>query len=318
MTKVRGVSRVVALTASFRRPAQLAQLLASLGTEAPALAGATVVDNASDPSIATMASRVALPTTVLTPERNLGCGGGIAFGLREVLRDTEATHVWIFDDDAVAAPGALEALLKALEEAQADVAVPLITDAAGRIGWFPGPLVEPAWSVIRTRHVTPAGLRQACGLSPLRWSWAPWTSLLVTRRAVEAVGLPRDDYWFQGEDLEWTLRLSARFACVLVPGAECRHLPPSAHDREREFLKQALMLQNNFFTATRLAHGRRLLRHAPGNVGRFLRANGWASSAWAAAGLAFWRGAVRGGPAGAGGTDGLRLRWLRSDSGRAP
>jgi hypothetical protein len=122
--------------------------------------------------------------------------------------------------------------------------------------------------------------------------------------------LPRDDFWFQGEDLEWTLRLTAKFFGVLAPAAECRHLPPPAESR-RARLKAAAMLQNNLFTATRLPHGRRLLRHAPGNLWRFLRAENFSRVAWALAWSAHWRGGVRGQPAGAPGADGFRREWER-------
>jgi len=303
--------RVVVVTATYRRPAEFARLLTSLATEAPALASALVVDNAASPETKDIVGRISWPARVLTPGGNLGCGGGVALGLREALRDPAVTHCWIFDDDAAATPDALAVLLAALETARADAAVPLVTDAAGRIGWFPGPLVQPAWDVIRRPGVTPAEFRRTCGDAPLRWNWAPWPSLLVTRRAVETAGLPRDDYWFQGEDLEWTLRISARLAGVLAPAAECRHLPPAADDPARAFLKQALMLQNNFYTGTRLPHGRRMLRHAPGNVGRFLAANHFSVRALAAAWLGGWRGGIRGRPAGAVGGDGFRQEWAR-------
>ena len=150
---MRGVPRVVAITTSYRRPAQLAQLFDSLATEAPSLAGALVVDNANDPAVEAVAGRATVPVRVLAPGRNLGCGGGVAFGLRDALRDPAVTHAWIFDDDAAATPGALAALLAALDLAQADAAMPLVTNATGHIGWYPGPLAQPAWSIVRQAGV---------------------------------------------------------------------------------------------------------------------------------------------------------------------
>lgn len=302
--------RVIAITASYRRPDQLVNLLASLAKQGSDLAHVLVVDNAGDPRVELAATSAPLATTVITPGKNLGCGGGVACGLQAALLDSAVTHVWIFDDDAAATPGALGELLSALKTADADAAVPLVTDAAGRIGWFPGPLTQPAWTSIRRATVTPAEFRATSGTAPLRWAWAPWPSLLVSRRAIESVGLPRDDYWFQGEDLEWTLRISAKFSCVLASAAECRHFPPKA-DSARLRLKAAAMLQNNWFTGTRLAHGRRLWRHASGNVWRFLRAQRFAPGAFALVWGAFWRGAICGRPAGAAGGDALRRAWMQ-------
>lgn len=301
---------VAAVTATYRRPRQLEELLRSLDAEAPGLARIVVVDNAGDPALPALAASAPIPTDVFQPGSNLGCGGGVGCGLTRALRDPKVTHLWIFDDDAQACPGALARLLETLDQCDADAAVPLVVDTAGHIGWFPGPLRQPAWGVIRERGLTPSEFRSRCGAEPLAWRWSPWPSLMVTRRAVEAVGMPRADYWFQGEDLEWTLRISARFRCVLAPAAECRHLPPPGRP-ELSRLKHAAMLQNNLFTATRLWHGRAALRHAPGNAWRFLRAERFAWSAMKLVALAHWFGAVRGRPAGCAGADAFRRRWER-------
>jgi GT2 family glycosyltransferase len=302
--------RVIAVTATYRRPAGLSDLLRSLESERGALAGLVVIDNAAMPQTAEIARQASLQVQVVTPPRNLGCGGGVAAGLQTAFGDPRTTHAWILDDDAVSKPGALSAMLSAMERAGADAAVPLITDARGCIGWFPGPLTEPAWGAIRAPNATPASFRATCGTEPRSWTWAPWTSLVVTRCAVENVGLPRDDFWFQGEDLEWTLRITARGAGVLAPAGECQHLPPAA-DAARARLKRAAMLQNTLFTATRLPHGRGMIRHLPGNAWRFLREGRFTAQTIGLALRAYWLGGVLGRPAGVAGGDAFRRRWER-------
>lgn len=301
---------MIVVTATYRRPDGLADLLASLRSEGSEVIGVVVVDNAGSADTSVIVSRSPLPVHVITPGRNLGCGGGVALGLREALRDPTVTHVAVFDDDAKAAPGVFRAMLDALQTSAADAVTPLILNHAGYIGWFPGPLMQPAWSLVREENVTPNQFRQACGNEPLDWVWSPWPSLLVTRRAVETVGFPRDDFWFQGEDIEWTTRISARFRAVLAPAAEAWHLPPIGNSGN-SFLKAAAMLQNNAFTASRLAHGRRLLHTIPGNAWRFLRGHRFAGRAWSAAARAHWNGLVLGRPAGVAGADQFRLAWVR-------
>ncbi len=306
--------RVVALTASYRRMPELSRLLASLATERPLLSGIVVVDNAHEPSLPQMAEAAAIPTRVISLWENLGCGGGIAFGLREAFREPDVTHAWICDDDSLVTPGALADMIKAMETEHAEAAVPLIADSKGGLGWFPGPLPQPAWDVIRRRGQTAGGFRAECGVAPLRWNWAPWTSLLVSRQAVKKIGLPREDFWFQGEDLEWTLRITHRFSGILVPSALCLHCPPTASGdpvkhASRERLKALAMQQNNAFTATRLPHGRRLLRHAPGNCLRFLKSQRGKRKAFKDMITALWYGAVRGLPAGKVGADRWRMEW---------
>ncbi len=303
--------RVYLVVATYRRPAMLRRLLESLSSETVHLAGVVVVNNSADAETTAVALAASpVPVRMVTPPANLGTGGGIAAGMEVALSTPDATHLWMLDDDAAATPGALEAMVEALQASGAGAAVPLVVDADGRLAWFPGPLPEPAWSAVRARGATPATFRATCGEEPLEWSWAPWPSLLATRAAVREVGLPRADYWFQGEDIEWTLRLTARFKGVLAPTALCLHTPPGSGDEliTREHRKRILMLQNNFFTG-QLSHGRRLRRHAPGNVWRTLGAARFSPRACADVLLAWWRGAVRRRPAGQVGGDGFRRQW---------
>lgn len=284
------------MVATYRRPDLLRRLLVSLEGETPALAGVVVVNNSGDEETAKAAATASVPVQLITPSTNLGTGGGLAEGLRRVLALPGATHAWIMDDDACAAPGALAAMLAAQIETGAEVASPLVPNEAGIVTWFPGPLAQPAWNVIRA-GVTPEEFCRRCGTTPRQWNWATWASLLVSRRAIEAVGLPRTDFWYQATDIEYTLRLSARFHCVLAPAAVCPHLPPpeSVEQRRR---KDLWSLQNNAFLSFRLRHGWRALRHLPGNHYRY-----WArhrgTKALTESIRALWRGAVLGRPVGA-------------------
>lgn len=289
--------RVTVIIATFCRPELLRRALASLGDQGVALAGAVIVNNGGDPESAAVAAAVSpVPVRVVTPPANLGSAGGLAAGLAAAMENAGPTHFWIMDDDAVATPGALAAMLAALVAAKAEAASAMIPNAAGKVEWFPGPLAEPAWTLVK-RGVTPGEFLAACGPAPLRWNWATWASLVVSRRAVEAVGLPDARLWYQGTDIEYTLRLSARFACVLAPAAVCPHLPPEQEDARR-WLKELWSLQNGAYVAGRLPHGRRILRHQPGNLFRYWRRCGGTPRALFRGLAAIWRGGILGRPVG--------------------
>ncbi|MEI6561032.1 MAG: glycosyltransferase [Verrucomicrobiota bacterium] len=290
---------VVVVVATWRRASELARLLASL-TQVQMPLAVLVVDNADDAATqsAVDAAHGRLPVERLVPGTNLGCGGGLAYGEQVALhRFPQATHFWLLDDDTEVCVGALEGLVSAMTAEGADIGCPMITNAQGEIGWFPGLLERKAFRVIRTAP-TPAAYQAQCGDHPVRFSWATGVSLLVTRAALEACGGHRADFWIRGEDLDFTLRLTFRGIGVFVPGAQIKHLPaPSAED-PAERHKHALMLQNIAYISLHLPHGRRILPTLPGNVWRYLKT--WGPRGIGALMNALWRGGVLRQPGGVG------------------
>jgi GT2 family glycosyltransferase len=210
------------------------------------------------------------------------------------------THLWILDDDTVVAPDAPERLIAAMEQEGASLACPMIVDATGRIGWFPGLLERVPFDAIRTLR-TPSEYLERCGNRPIRFSWATGVSLLATRDAFAQLGVHRDDFWIRGEDLEFSLRFSARHPAIFVPDALVRHLPrpltesPEAMAAER--VKHRALIRNAAYISFRLPHGRRIAKNLPGNLWRFFKT--WGIGSVPEAIRALWQGAVLGKPAGA-------------------
>ncbi len=291
---------VAVVIATFRRAPELERLLASLERVRTPLV-VIVVDNAGDEATGAVLQAARVETVRLLPGCNLGCGGGLALGEREALErfGDRLTHLWILDDDTEVFPGALERLLAAMKSGNAALACPMIVNAQGNIGWFPGLLDRAAFASIRALR-TPMEFLAHQGASPVRFSWATGVSILATREAVERCGLHRTDFWIRGEDLEFSLRITAQAPGIFVPDATVAHLSrpvtasPEALAEERR--KHCALLQNVAFIGVRLPHGRRIFRTIPGNLWRFVKL-------WGAARLfeglrVLWVGAVRGKPAG--------------------
>lgn len=295
-------ARVAALVATYRRPIELTRLLDALAAVPHGLDLVVVVDNAGSEETRALLENARCPTRYVAPGENLGCGGGLKRAGEEALRVGGATltHLWILDDDALPTADTLSALLDAMAREGADAACPLVLGPDGRLGWTPGFKSRVDERAARL-CATPEELRARFGSAPLPFTWTQGISLLVSRRAVETLGLHRPDFWVRGEDLEWSLRLTARYRGIVVPTVVVQHLPPaeiSAASRKGEYLKHAAMLQNIVYLSLRLPHGRRIARSIVPTIARFVRMWGMRSIIDVARALV--RGAVQAEPAGTG------------------
>ena len=294
---------VVGIVATYRRAPELERMLRSLAQVTVPMA-LVIVDNADEreTEAAVRNAPPGIEVVRLTPGANLGCGGGLAYGECAAMEryGDRLTHLWPMDDDVEIPPGTLERMLQAMETEGAALACPMITGPDGRIGWVPGLLEYRPFRVALAKQ-PPADYLARCGSRPIRLAWAAGVSLLVTRDAYLKCGPQRDDFLIRGEDIEWTLRITAQFPAIFVPDAQVRHLPrspvesPEATATERK--KQGAMLQNIAYISFHLPHGRRILRHLPGNLWRFIRA--WGLGRLFEGLTLYWRGAVGARPAGA-------------------
>ena len=303
---------VVAVTATYRRPFEVGRLLGALEASAVRLRGVVVVDNSSDTATRERARQSALTVEYVDAGENLGCGGGLRRGEGVALtKFPDLTHVWILDDDTVPEPKTLGTLLDAMAATGAGASCPQARDAEGNLNWFPGLKDRARFDILRTSK-TPAEFVARDRAEPAEFTWATGVALLVARESLEKGGLHRDDFWVRGEDLDFSMRVTAHAKGIYVPTAHLAHLPPGGGrvvDDFAERMKHAAMLQNCAYLFARTKHGRGLIRHWPGNAIRHVQRFGLRSIGDTCA--AFIRGAVQGKPSGAAGGDGFRRRLER-------
>lgn len=272
--------KVVAVVATYRRPREIARLLASLA----GVDRIVVCDNSANAEVRSVVERATIPADYLAPGENLGCGGGLRHAEEHAWKITGGhfTHLLVLDDDAVLKPDTV-AKLAAVE---ADAAYPQVIGPDGQPGWLPG--FKP-------------------GTDQTEFIWAQGICLLVRREAVEAAGFHRADFWVRGEDLDFSLRLTARGRGAFVRDAECEHLPPhQGADSRAEYLRHAAMVQNIAYLVTQ-PHGARIRRSVVGASRRFLTT--WGVRAIPDLLRALWRGGLRAQPAGLGAGRTFRQRF---------
>jgi len=308
---------IVVAVSTYHRAAELGRLLDSLNKTGTKFGAVIVVDNGNDPATQQVFHASGLPGICLPQPENAGCGGGLQIAEKAALNryGNEMTHLWILDDDAVVLPGAPERLLDAMQRENADAASAMILNEDGNIGNFPG-LLDPAkFRAIRDLK-DPSEFISRCGSDSIPFSWCTGIALLVSRRALDELGVHRADYWVRGEDLEFSLRITHKYKGILVPAARVQHAPPpsaGAVSQRGEYLKHSAMLQNLCYTSLRLPHGRRIVRTLPGNFLRFYRT--WPLTDALMDSFRVWQlGAFLGKPAGVSGGDHFKREFERARS----
>jgi len=185
--------------------------------------GIVVIDNAADPPLD--ADRARAAGVLLHREAsNLGFAAGHNRALRIAL-DRGADAVLLLNNDATLDPRALGLLREACAADPAlGFAGPVIRDAA------PPHRIQSAGIRLNVRsgrmrlrhhgHVSlPAGTPDVQDVDALSGA-----ALLVTRRAIERIGLLRTEYFCYFEEVDWCLRAAAAgLRVVLVTGAQARH-----------------------------------------------------------------------------------------------
>ena len=239
-----------------------------------------ICDNGPDQDTAEICKKSALPCELISPGKNLGYGGGlVAAGQRAFEKFPDLTHLLIVDDDARLAPKDLASLLASAAKHGAGSVAPFLVDAAGHLQEVPEPV---SWSL--ARRFRRIGLHQeaardlAPGGYPMAWCIGP--CLLVDRSTWLRAGPPRSDMLAFGDDVEFSLRLSALSPAWAEPSVTVTHAPPltprlSLSTDDAHYKKFGILLQNLAFTCVASPRPRHLPLYLPGNARRFLRTFGF-------------------------------------------
>jgi rhamnopyranosyl-N-acetylglucosaminyl-diphospho-decaprenol beta-1,3/1,4-galactofuranosyltransferase len=210
-------SRVAAVVVTWNRCQLLAEALSALQRQTVPVDALVVVDNASDDGTQELLSTRFPDVEVVRVAHNLGGAGGFALGLERVLASTY-DWIWLLDDDTVATPAALQALLSAAGDYRAGRPVLL----ASRVVWTDGrdhPLNTP-----RPKPGALGAEREsarAVGCVPIRS--ASFVSVLVDTEAVRQRGLPMADYFLWNDDFEFTTRLIRGRRALYCPSSVVVH-----------------------------------------------------------------------------------------------
>ena len=216
--------RIIAVVVTFNRRDMVTRLVAALDSGSVVPDEVVVVDNASSDGTADAleAAGTTTPLTVLRLTENTGGAGGFHTGLASAI-ERDADLVWLMDDDGTPAADCLQSLLPHLDTHDFIGPAVVSEDDPGRLCF---PIRVPGSS--RVLHAVP-DLEAASDSGLLEGVVIPFNGVLVTRELVERIGLPREEFFIWGDDVEYLWRARAAGARIAtVVGARFRH--PSTDD----------------------------------------------------------------------------------------
>ncbi len=290
---------IVALVATRHRAPLLTRLLNSLASQSLRPTAAVICDNGPDPTTADAVKNSPLPSHCLSSGKNLGFGGGLALAGQHALEKFPSlTHLLIVDDDAILSPSDLATLLSSMKKHSAGSIAPFLVDSEGKLQEAPEPV---SWSLARAFRAVGQNLSAARALAPSGYpmAWCIGPCLLIDRSTWLRAGPPRSDMIAYGDDVEFSLRLSAAAPAWAEPSVAVIHAPPTATRspsdmssealakeeappesarlgaKEGHYKKFGILLQNLAFTCVTSPRPRHLPLYLPGNARRFLKTFGF-------------------------------------------
>ena len=227
--------RVVVAIVTFNNAEHIARLVGSIRSDA-SLAGRQprilVIDNASEDDTVRIARE--LPqVSVIETGANLGYSGAINVA-RTQLEPGEALA--ILNPDLVLAPGALAALLHALDDSRVGIAAPLLREPDGSVyphlrretsivGSLGDALIGARWPD-RPRWLSDTLRRDEDYSAPHDIAWAGGAALLISAECNAQIGAwDEHTYFLYSEETDYARRArDAGYLVRFVPSAEATHI----------------------------------------------------------------------------------------------
>ena len=219
-------SRIVAVVVTWNRSQMVDRILRAIDAQDARPELVVVVDNASTdrtPQLrAELAEELRTPLQVLRLERNTGGAGGFKAGLAAAL-EHDADLFWLMDDDGQPPADCLSTLLPYADRYDFLGPAVVAEDDRRRLCF---PIRIPGTA--RVVHDL-ADVERAATDGLLEDVVIPFNGVLVTRELVARIGLPREEFFIWGDDVEylWRARRAGARVATVVPA---RFLHPATDD----------------------------------------------------------------------------------------
>jgi rhamnosyltransferase len=210
-------SSIASVTVAYNGASVLQRHLDGLRKQTRKLDEIVVVDNASTDATTNLLRSKYPEVTLLGQGENKGVGGGLASGLSYAALNGRHDWVWLFDQDSVPKPDALERLLVALPELESAEHIGILASRCVHsesgmtfpgLSWQGGKLLQtpsPQQNISFSDSVITAGT-------------------LIRSEALRTVGLPRADFFIDFIDHEHCFRLRRHgFSIAVIRDSVLEH-----------------------------------------------------------------------------------------------
>ncbi len=228
-----GENRISAVVLAYSRHEMLPRLVDALRNQTRRPDEIIVINQGSNAEIAAWLAKQEDLTVIV--QENRGSAGGFCRGIEESIRRGHR-WTWIFDDDAVPAPDALEAIVRTPYFGRPETVFlgSRIIDRYGTTYMSPGGADSIAWygTVLEDKCVE---ANDAC-----------WLGLLVRSDAVFEAGLPVAEFFLWDEDREFVSRLVRHGKGYCVLDSVVTHYQDSSFEPfGKDFIKAAYYARNH-------------------------------------------------------------------------
>ena len=245
------MSKIAAVVVTYNRKELLSTCIEKVLGQTQGEPDVLIIDNASTDGTDVMVKELAQSNPrikYMSTGANLGGAGGFSYGINAAV-NLGYDYLWIMDDDTFPEENALEELIKASDRLNNDYGF-----LSSYVKWTDGSSCEMNLPKVSTKWRYFVDMEFEHNMFSL--DSASFVSLFVRTEAVNEVGLPIKEFFIWGDDVEYTLRLSARHDSFFVYNSQVVHaiktnIASSIVDEEDEqrLGRYKLLYRNRYYIA---------------------------------------------------------------------
>lgn len=197
--------KICAIVVTFNRLELLKQTLNKLMNQSYKLEEIIVVNNCSNDGTIEFLQSISDKITIINLDKNIGGAGGFYKGLKKAY-EKKYDYYWLMDDDTFTTETSLQELINGLSRLSNKKIGFLCSNVLYKDNKpciMNIPCIDNQWNEYVNDGI-------------IELMSASFVSLMISREAIDKVGLPIKEFFIWGDDVEYTQRISKEFDCYMI------------------------------------------------------------------------------------------------------